>query len=512
MPDRTAGQSSYDTVVVGAGTAGSILAARLAQRGERVALVEAGGPYRRILDIPLVSLWAWLRSPDRYCWNQYTVPQPALDGRRIWFPGGRITGGSSALNAMIYTRGHPASYDRWGVPGWGFADLLPYHKRAEDFEGGASDTHGAGGPLAVSNSRFRSPLTDAFVSASAEAGVPQTDDFNGPSSHGAGYYDLSQRRGLRSVPGKSYLALARRCPGFTLRTEARTTSLILQKGRVQGVYLGREGSLSAGRVVLSMGAVRTPQLLMRSGIGPAGHLQRLGINVVADLPAVGSGLQDQVRVPVAFHHRRGHPTRPDRLVLAGVQYALARRGLLSSNVCDAAAVVSLSSGGIPDFRVAVRWRVFPETGLPLVDLEVAILQPRSSGTVRLRSVNPDEEPAIDPGYLSETGDRETLVAGIEFARRIAASPALRQAGLGDEYAPGSNSVDAHIRAQAGSAYHPVGTCRMGVGEDAVVDPALRVRGVEGLHIVDASIIPSCVAANAQASVVAIAEKAADVLG
>lgn len=508
------GRTAHDTLVVGAGTAGCIVAARLAQRGESVALLEAGGPYRRILDIPLLSLWAWLRSPGRYCWNQYTAPQPMLAGRRVWFPGGRITGGSSALNAMIFTRGHPSSYDRWGVPGWGFQDLLPFHKRAEDFEDGQSPYHGSDGPIAVSRARFRYPLADAFVRASVEAGIPTTDDFNGATSHGTGYYGLAQRRGIRSVPGKSYLSLARRNRAFRHVTGAFATALLEEHGRIAGIrYVqgGVEHVVRAGRVVLCAGTVRTPQLLMLSGIGPADPLRRLGIRVVADLPGVGEGLQDQVRVPVAFRHGTGSPVRPDRLLVAGVQYVFARRGLLASNVCDAASVVSLSSGEVPDVRVAIRWRVFPETGLPLVDLEVAGLQPSSRGRVTLRSADPREAPEIDPAYLSGPGDREALLGGIALARRIAGMPAMRSAGLGDEYAPGAMSVEEHIRQHAASAYHPVGTCRMGIDEGSVVDPSLRVRGVEGLHVVDASVIPSCVSANAQASVIAVAERASDLL-
>ena len=479
-----------------------------------MALLEAGGPYRRILDIPLLGMWAWLRDPERYAWNQYTVEQRGLGGRRVWFPGGRITGGSSAINAMIFTRGHPASYDRWGVPGWGFQDLLPYHRRAERFEDGGSAYHGSDGPLAVSRARYRYPLADAFLQASFEAGIPLTDDFNGATSQGAGYYGLAQRRGVRSVPGRAYLEIARRSPRFHHETGILVTRLLFDGRRVAGVRCAHNGAdrvLSAGRVVLSAGAVRSPQLLMLSGIGPADALRRLGVGVVADSASVGSGLQDQLRVPVAFRHDGGPMTRPDRLVVAGLQYAFGRRGLLASNVCDAAAVVSLSSGEVPDVRVAFRWRVFPETGLPLVDLEVAGLQPESRGRVVLRTADPGDSPEIDPGYLSVQSDAESLRGGIALARRIASMESLRRAGLLEEYAPGSVAVDGHIRQHATSAYHPVGTCRMGADGASVVDTGLCVRGVEGLHVVDASVIPSCVAANAQASVVAVAEKASDLL-
>lgn len=503
-----------DHIVVGAGTAGCIVAARLAERGASIILLEAGGPYRRVLDVPLLGLWAWLRRPDAYCWNQYTTPQAALGGRRVWFPGGRITGGSSAINAMIYTRGHPASYDRWGVPGWTFADLLPYHRRFEDFEGGESAYHGSGGPIAVSRARFSYALADAFVRGSVEAGIEPVDDFNGPQSHGVGYYAVTQDRGMRSASGKTYLALGKRHPGFHHETGVHVTRILMDGGRVTGVEC-RNGAgtrtIRSASVVLCAGAVRTPQLLMISGVGPADALQQIGISVKVDQPAVGDSLQDQVRVPVAFHHEGQSLTRPDRLFFAGFDYVARRRGFLASNVCDVAAVATLSSGDIPDVRVAFRWRVFPETGLPLVDFEVATLSPVSRGRVSLRTADPDDAPDIDPGYLSEQADRDAVHRGIDLARRIAGTDAMRRAGIREEFAPGAMSIDDHLRLHTASAFHPVGTCRMGADEASVVDTELRVRGVEGLRVIDASVIPGCVAANAQASVMAVAERGVDLL-
>lgn len=506
----------YDYIVVGSGTAGCIVAARLLEHGGgSVALLEAGGPYRRILNLPLIGLWAWLRHPERYCWNQHTTPQAALAGRRVWFPGGRIAGGSSAINAMIYTRGHPASYERWGVPGWGYDDLLPYHLRAEDHERGASRFHGSGGPIGVSESRHRFDLADSFIQGCSAAGIPATHDFNGARSDGAGYYQLTQRGGLRSSTGNTFLPRARRHPGFHHETCSLVTRLLVERGHAVGVVCrrhGRERLLRATReVIVSAGTVRSPQLLMLSGIGPADALRRLGIGVMADRPGVGAGLQDQVRVPIPYRHRRGWPSRPDRLIAAGLGFLTGRRGLLASNVCDVAAVVCTGAGDTPDVRVALRWRVFPEAGVPLVDFEVATLQPMSRGQVTLQSSDPVDPPAIDPGYLSEPSDRDAVERGIALARRIAASSALRTAGLGDEYLPGPRPVADHVRQHAESAYHPVGTCRMGVDDASVVDPGLRVRGIEGLRVVDASVIPCCVSANAQASVMAIAEKASDLI-
>ena len=506
---------TFAYVVVGAGTAGCIVAARLAERGYSVALLEAGGDYRRVLDVPLIGLWAWLRNPDRYCWNQYTMPQHQLDGRRVWFPGGRLTGGSSAINAMIYTRGHPASYDSWGVPGWRFDDLLPYHRRVERHELGANAFHGGGGPIGVSNSRHPFALGDAFIRGCADIGVEPNADFNGERSDGAGYYALTQYRGLRSVPAKGHLALARDSENFHHETQAFVTRVVFDRGRAIGVTFTRDGEERAFRataeVILCAGSVRTPQLLMLSGVGPADSLQRLGIHVTADSAGTGEGLQDQVRVPVAFRTRSGSPTRLDRLVVEGVRYVTSRSGLLASNVCDVAAIARTSTCEVPDVRVVLRWRVLPETRLRLVDLEVATLAPRSRGRVALRSADPVEAPDIDPGYLTEQSDRDALQRGITLARRIASTPSMREAGITAEYAPGDVPVEQHVRRHAASAYHPVGTCRMGVDDASVVDERLRVRGVEGLRVVDASVIPSCVSANAQASVMAVAERGADLL-
>jgi choline dehydrogenase len=507
-------QREYDQVVVGAGTAGCIVAARLAEKGQRVLLLEAGGPYRRILDIPLIGLWAWLRNPSAYCWNEYTIPQAELGGRRIWFPGGRITGGGSAINAMIYTRGHAGSYDRWNVPGWHFEDLLSSHRRAEDYENGPSGFHGTGGPLAVSSCRNRYALAESFLQAGVEAGFELNDDFNGASSLGVGFYSLTQRRGVRSVPGKSYLQLARRYQGFHHETGVHVRQVMIEHGRVTGVVSEKAGetrSHHANQVILCAGTVRTPQLLMLSGIGAADDLRRLGIGVNADQPSVGESLQDQMRVPVAFHYKGASLLRPDRMVAAGLQYVFNQSGLLASNVCEAAAIACLSSGSVPDVRVAFRWRVFPETGIPMVDFEVATLQPQSRGRITLRSADPHDPPTIDPGYLTARADREALENGIALARRIATTNAMRQAGVAKEYAPGSTSLAEHVSQHAASAFHPVGTCRMGADDASVVDPQLCVRGVDGLRVIDASVIPSCVSANAQASVIALAERACELM-
>lgn len=515
VPNVAGADTEFDYVVVGGGTAGCIVAARLAQQGRSVAVLESGGRYRRILDVPLVGLWAWLRRPDRYCWTPSTEPQPGLDGRCLAFPSGRLIGGSSSINAMVCCRGHPASYDRWNVPGWRHADLLPWFLRAEANERGESPHHGADGPLGVSDSRFDNPWARAFVSGCAEAGVALNTDFNGPRSDGAGLYQLFQRDGRRASTANAYLADAVRSGRVRAITRAHVVRIDVERGRAVGATFRHGGELASVRacreVVLCAGTVRSPQLLWLSGIGPADDLRRIGLPVLLDRPQVGRGLQDHVRVPIVYEAAGHRPLAPARLLKAGLQYAWARRGLLASNVVEAAAIVTTDPGSaIPDVRVALRWRVMPERG-QFVDFEVALIDPRSRGRVALASGDPSAAPLIDPAYLSDPRDVETLHRGVALARRVAATPSCVAAGARREFLPGERDVDGHIRSEAASAYHPVGTCRLGADDDAVVDQDLRVRGIVDLRVVDASVMPTTVAGNAQSAVVAIAERAADML-
>jgi choline dehydrogenase len=515
--------TTFDYVIVGAGTAGCVVAARLAAGGASVALLEAGGPYRRLLDVPMLSLWAWLRRPAQYCWQDMTEPQAALDGRRIVWPAGRLVGGSSAVNAMIYCRGHRGSYDRWQCApesgsetlAWNYDALLPYFRRSENFDGNESLHHGKGGPVGVSASRHRTPLADAFVGGCVDIGIRRTDDFNADGGEGAGYLHVTQRRGRRSSSAR-YLRPRPDlgAPTTCLGTQARR--IVFERGWATGVEV--EG-IGAGRVIpaareviLCAGAVRSPQLLMLSGVGPADALRRLGIAVVADRPAVGENLQDHIRVPVAYEYAGARPTAPAALVRHAVRYALTRRGIFASNVADAAAIVRLDSDRpIPDLRILHRWRVLPEHPTCAVDFEVVAIDPASRGRVTLASADPTRPPRIDPGYLTSATDADVLRRGIDLARAIAATPSCRAAGIGAEVLPGATPTLAHIRARASTAFHPVGTCRLGSDAEAVVDPWLRVIGVSGLRVVDASVMPTTVAGNAQAAVFAIAERAADLI-
>lgn len=512
----------FDYVVVGAGTAGCVLAARLAEDPDvSVALLEAGGPYRRVLNVPLVGLWAWLKRPRRFCWDDWTVPQAALENRRVWWPAGRLVGGSSAINAMMYSRGAAASYDRWrsdsssNEPEWSHRALLPYFCRAEDQERGESAFHGVGGPISVSDSRYISEAGRAFLAGCGEVGIAECDDFNGPQADGVGVLQLTQRLGRRST-AVEYL---RATPGgqrVSLRLATPVVRVVIENDRAIGVHCATGRALQFVRarrgVILSAGVVRSPQLLMRSGIGPADALRRLGIDVVADSPGVGANLQDHVRIPVIRRWSGPRPTRPAALARAGIECLLRRRGLLASNVSDAVAIVGLQpSAEIPVIRIVCQWRALPETRGSFIDLEVVLIDPKSRGRLTFASPGSDMPPAIDPGYLSDSRDMSSLLHGIEIARAIASSEACRQAGMGEEVRPGDSDVAAHVRRFADSAYHAVGTCSLGSGPMAVVDTRLRVRGVDGLRVVDSSVMPTTVAGNAQAAVYAIAERAADLM-
>jgi choline dehydrogenase len=512
---------TFDYVVVGAGTAGCVVASRLAGAGASVALLEAGGPYRRLLDVPLLSLRAWLRRPSRYCWQDQTEPQAGLGGRRVLWPAGRLVGGSSAINAMIYCRGHRASYDRWQrlaggqaeTPAWNYEALLPYFRRCENFEGDESVHHGTGGPVGVSASRHPTALSEAFLRGCHELGIGRTDDFNSGMAEGASYLHVTQRRGRRTSSAR-YLRPGPDLGRPTAWLGSPVRRIVFERGRATGVDVAAPGGNSviraAREVILCAGVVRSPQLLMLSGVGPADALRSLGIGVVADRPGVGDNLQDHVRVPVAYECAAPRPTAPAALVRGAIRYVLTRRGVFASNLSDAAALVRLDAAEeIPNVRVLCRWRVLPEHPAWVVDFEVVAIDPASRGRVTLSSADPMRPARIDPGYLTAPADADVLRRGVDLARAIAATGACRAAGIGAEVLPGAGRTVAHIREHADTAFHPVGTCRLGGDADAVADPWLRVVGVSGLRVVDASVMPTTVAGNAQAAVLAIAERAAD---
>ena len=520
----------FDYVIVGAGSAGCVLANRLSADPDcRVLLLEAGPrDWHPFIHMP--AGLAKLVNRKGVNWNYSTEPVPALDGRRLWWPRGKVLGGSSSINAMCYVRGDPGDYDEWAAqaPGWDWSGVLPYFLRAEHNSRGASALHGGEGPLAVSDLRHRNPLSAVFLEATAQAGLPANGDFNGPVQEGFGFYQVTQRDGARCSSAAAYLAPVRGRANLTVRTGARALRVLLEGGRASGVEFahGRrvECAMAAAEVLLCGGAVNSPQLLMLSGIGPADALRAHGIDARADLPGVGANLQDHL--DVCTLQRCTQAVTYDRIsdLKVALDYYLFRRGAGTSNIAE--------SGGFarsplaPDARPDLQFHFVPA----LLDdhgrhrlpgdgytLHACGLRPRSRGRLALRSADPAAAPCIHPGYLSDPGgaDLEVLLQGLRLSREILAQPAF-DAFRGEEIFPGAartrrEELVAFIRAKAETIYHPVGTCRMGADQDAVVDAALRVHGVERLRVVDASVMPTLPGGNTNAPVIMIAERASDLI-
>lgn len=524
----------YDYIIVGGGSAGCVLAARLSEDKQvRVALLEAGPADRSVL-IHCPAGLALLAKTGQANWGFQTTPQQGLNGRRGYQPRGKVLGGSSSVNAMIYARGHRQDYDDWaaqGNPGWGWNDVLPYFKRSEDNERGADELHGAGGPLHVMDLRSPNPFSSRFVEAAKQAGFPHNPDFNGAQQDGVGLYQVTHKNGERFSAAKAYLTPNLSRPNLHVITGAQATRILLEGKRAVGVeYLqdGQKRELRAAReVLLSAGALQSPQLLMVSGIGPAGHLHERGIQPVHDLPGVGQNLQDHPDVVLVYDAPQltdlfGLSFKGALNVLRGVwQWRWRRTGMLTTNFAEAGGFIR-SQGGepIPDLQLHFVIAKLVDHGRTTTtghgySCHVCLLRPRSRGNVRLLSADPLVAPLIDPNFLGERDDVDRLIRGFKLMRSILSQPEI--ARLGARELPASAvaktdvQIEQFIRNHADTIYHPVGTCRMGPGPMDVVDAQLRVHGLQGLRVVDASIMPGLIGGNTNAPVMMIAEKAADMI-
>jgi len=495
--------AEWDYVIAGGGTAGCVLAARLTQRSQaRVLLLEAGGAYPAALSVPL----AGLRRMVEYSWKYFTRQQAGLGGRRLSFPFGKVLGGSSAVNAMMFYRGTPGAYDRWeelGCPGWNFQTMLPYFERLER-------------ALEVSRPRHVAPFSRAFLEACAETGIAPVTGFH-DAEEGSGLFAVTQKRGRRVSAASAYLEKAG--ARLTVVTGALIRRIVIEAGRAVAVEYEMRGSArrarAGGEILLCAGALNSPKLLMLSGIAGAGGLRALNLPVHRDVLGVGRNLQDHVRIPVLFESGRKSPGDMLYWVPAALQYAVARRGVLASNCCEAGAVVrSRPEATLPDLQFVTHFQSHLYPGV--VDLQVCISRTASRGSVTLASPDPTAPPVIDPNYFSDPADLAVGVAGLRLARRIAQAPALRAFPVGAEVMPGADltadaELAAYCRAMAETCYHPVGTCRMGSDAMAVVDTGFRVHGIDGLRVVDASVFPEIPNGNTCAPVYMVAERAADMI-
>jgi len=519
---------TFDYIVIGGGSGGSAVAGRLAVDGtRRVCLLEAGGRNDNIF-VKTPGFMPFIPQASNYRYE--TVPQKGLNGRTGYQPRGKGLGGSSAINAMVYIRGNKWDYDNWadiGCTGWAYDDVLPYFRRSESNERGEDDYHGAGGPLFVSDQSSPNPTSEAFVESAAALQLRTNDDFNGERQEGFGLYQTTQRDGERWSAARGYVEPIRHQGNFAIRTNTLVDRLEIEGGRVTGVRVrrgGRSELLYARRgVILSAGAFNSPQILMLSGIGPADHLKRHGIEVVLDRPEVGSNLQDHIDYVSGWETESDVPLGGSlkgtlKMLGAMVEHRRRRTGAMTTCYAEAGGFWTVMPGSpAPD----VQWHFVPavleDHGREKVkehgfSLHACVLRPESRGTVRLGSKDSAAAPVIDPNFLDDERDMAVLRAGVRLSHRIAGAPPLTDYGPRDRHPvdlENDAALDALIRDRADTVYHPVGTCRMGSDADAIVDPTLKLNGLDGLWIADASIMPRIVSGNTNAPSIMIGERCAD---
>ena len=527
-----AAEPVYDYVIVGGGSAGCTLASRLSEdTGCKVLLLEAGprdwSPY---IHLPVCY---YKTTKGALTWNFDLAPQDKQGGITPPYTQARVLGGGSSINAQVYIRGTAEDYDCWermGCCGWSYRDVLPYFRRSEANDRFADDFHGNDGPLGVADQRHSHPLSRAFIRACQQYGIPYNSDFNGKRQSGAGLYQVTNRHGRRCSAAVAYLRPARRRSNLTIRTGVFVRRLVMERGRAVVVECSAGNRLFAARaereIIVAAGAINSPKLLMLSGIGPARHLASLGIKPAVDLPGVGQNLHDHLDIFMMYNVKDIESydayKKLNRQIAAGLRYAVYRDGPVSATVVEAGAF--WSTEGTPD-AANLQFHFLAGSGIEAVTdaasksngctLNAYFLHPRSRGSVTLRSADPHQPPIIDPNFLAEQDDLDRTVESIIIGQEIMAQPAISRY-IASQFMPGPGTrrrsdYEAYVRRESRSGYHPAGTCRMGIDEIAVVDPELRVRGIEGLRIADASIMPRLVSGNTNAPTIMIAEKASDML-
>ncbi len=534
MNNNGAGETAeFDYVIVGAGSAGCVLANRLSANGKHSVLLLEAGPKDSNIWIHVPLGYGKLFKEKAVNWMYQTEPEPGLGGRQVFQPRGKVLGGSSSINGLLYVRGQHEDYDRWrqrGNVGWGYDDVLPYFKKAENQQRGADDYHGSGGPLPVSDWRHEDPLSEAFVKAAVETGIPFNPDFNGKTQEGAGYFQTTTRSGRRASSAYSYLRPAMRRGNLHVETDALAQRILFEGKRARAVEYKQNGNLRTARarkeVLVSSGAYNSPQLLQLSGVGPADLLRTHGIDVVLDAQGVGNDLQDHLQVRIVTRCTQkitlndivGHPVRQ---TLAGLRYALTRSGPLTIAAGTSGAFFKTNPRlASPDIQIhfipfstdKMGEKLHPFSGFTA---SVCQLRPESRGSLRIRSADPSAPPEIRINYLATETDRAAFIDGIRILRKILAAPALK-AYCHEEVYPGAKVTSDDdlldfCRKTGSTVYHPTSTCRMGNDPLAVVDQRLRVRGIEALRVVDASVMPDLMSGNTNAPTIMIAEKASDMI-